>query len=258
MMPILGVCGDSYMSATQNGDRSDIIDSEGKHFTEILAKNLGYKYRTLARAASSNSCIRMQIEQLIEERVDFVIIGTTRSDRIEYPVKNSNHSFEPFYGIYNIKYDTHPDQSSLDKKFNMNTMFSETITNVLAGNYGYQDVRDEEQRESIKRYFMDIYDHHFRELQDTWIIADGIRSLIDAKIPYVILLHDFFYHHKLFINYNSRHILQGSKDFDPKLIPYTYENKNTTRRWHTTDEDQVDIAELMCNHMKTNNLLVWS
>lgn len=259
-MPVLGVCGDSYMSATTNGDRLDLKNSEGKHFTEILAKKINYKYYTLARAACSNSVIRLQIDQMIHDKVDFVIIGMTRADRLEYPAKYSNISFDKFslQGIFNFVYDTHPDRSSQNPKFNQNNMFTETITNVLAGNYGYKDVRDEEQRESIKRYFMDIYDHGYREKQDSWIISDGIRNLIDAGIPYLALLQDFSIYNQFFKIPNKRHVIRGSDPYLDKLIPFTYPANDGHRRWHTSDKDQVDIANLMCNYIQTNNLLVWS
>ena len=59
----LGVCGCSWMAATKNGTRPDILESEGKHFTEILAKRLGWNYFTLARSACSNTTIRLQIDE---------------------------------------------------------------------------------------------------------------------------------------------------------------------------------------------------
>jgi hypothetical protein len=257
-MPILGVCGDSYLSATVDGDRSDIRDSSGRHFSEILAKKLGYNYFTLARAACSNSAIRLQIDQMISEKVDFVIVGTTRSDRLEYPAKENKDRFHEFFGIYNFVYNTHPDLSSTNEKFNLNNMFTETITNVLSGNYGYRDVVNEDQRESIKRYFQDIYDHQFKQVQDTWIIADGIKELIRHKIPYIVLLHDFFHYHSFFTLPNIRHLLRNPNLPNQELIPYTYDSKFTSRRWHTLDEDQVDIANHMCNYIQSNNLLVWS
>lgn len=258
-MPVLGVCGDSYMSATINGNRLDLLDSEGKHFTEILSKKLQYDYYTLARAACSNSAIRLQIDKMISKNVDFVIIGMTRSDRLEYPAKYDTHCYNKYnlMGIDNFVYDTHPDRSSQSTEFK-NNMFSETITNVLAGNYGYRDVRDEEQRESIRRYFADIYDFGFRETQDSWIISDGIRDLIDARIPYLILLQDFVVYSRFFKNTNKRHVIRGASVETDKIIPFTYPATSGHRRWHTSDEDQVDIANLMCNYIQVNNLLTWS
>jgi hypothetical protein len=259
-MPTIGVCGDSYMSATLNGERADLRDSEGKHFTEILARKIGYTYFTLARCACSNMAIRFQIEEMINKNVDFVIIGTTRSDRLEYPAKRSLDScvFESYKGIYNFVYDTHPDRSAQNSQFGSNNFYTETLTNVLAGNYGYSDCIDEDQRESLRRYFMDIYDHKYRELQDAMIIAEGIRCLNDAKIPYVIILHEFFPHVRFFKKHNIRHIVRDNEKFDQRLIPQTYNGLGSNRRWHTSDEDQVDIANLMCDYIKTNNLLVWS
>ena len=68
-MPTLGVCGDSFMSATMNTEREETWDSEGRHFTEILAKKIGYDYFTLARAACSNNAIRLQVDEMIKQKV---------------------------------------------------------------------------------------------------------------------------------------------------------------------------------------------
>jgi len=47
-MPILGIAGDSFYAATQDiAGRSDCEGSHGKHFTEVLAKKLGYDLFTL-------------------------------------------------------------------------------------------------------------------------------------------------------------------------------------------------------------------
>jgi len=260
-MPTLGVCGDSFLAATQDHERrADLKGSPGKHFTELMSKRLGYDYFTLARGACSNTAIRLQIDEMINRKVDFVIVGTTSQNSIEYPIRNNKH-IELRKGIYSIIYDKHPNQSSLNPNFIDPHIVSETINNILAG---YGQVRDAEQFESIKRYFMDIYSEDIRKLQDGWIISDGIRALREAKIPYVVLLVPCLLYLGIstFDNPDNRILFDHIKH--RSCLPYYYElfdeetGKNTNRRWHVSDKNQVVIANNLCNYINTNNLLVWS
>lgn len=259
-MPLLGVCGDSFLAATQDHEwRMDLKGSPGKHFTELLAKRLDYDYFTLARGACSNTAIRLQIDEMIRQEVDFVIVGTTSQNRIEYPMKNKLVEFGK--GIYNIIYEKHPDQSSLNTNFTHPHIVSETVNNVLSG---YGQVRDEEQLESIKRYFMDVYHEDIRKLQDGWIISDGVRALREAKIPYVVLLVSGLLNLGIstFDKPDNRILHDHIKH--RSMLPYYYDTydedlgEDTPRRWHVSDKNQVVICENLCQYIQTNNLLVWS
>lgn len=259
-MPILGVCGDSFLAATQDHEqRVDLKGSPGKHFTELMSKHLGYDYFTLARGACSNTAIRLQIDEMIERKVDFVIVGTTSQNRIEYPMENRLVDFRK--GIYNIIYDQHPDQSSLNSNFTNPHIVSETINNTLSG---YGQVRDAEQLESLKRYFMDIYHDDIRKLQDGWIISDGVRALREAKIPYVILLVQGLLNLGITTFDNPDNRIVWDKIKHAQCLPYIYgpydeeTGTSTFRRWHVSDKNQVAIAEHLCNYIQTYNLLNWS
>lgn len=259
-MPLLGVCGDSFLAATQDHEwRMDLKKSPGKHFTELLAKHLDYDYFTLARGACSNTAIRLQIDEMIRQEVDFVIVGTTSENRIEYPIEKRHVEFRK--GIYNIIYDQHPDRSSLNVNFVNPHIVSETINNTLSG---YGQVRDPEQLESIKRYFMDIYHEDIRKLQDAWIISDGVRALREAKIPYLVLLVPGLLNLGIstFDNPDNRILFDTIKH--RQYLPYHYgfhdeeTGKDTHRRWHVSDKNQVVICENLCQYIQSNNLLVWS
>lgn len=262
-MPTLGVCGDSYFAATINDDlRSDLKDSHGKHFSEIMAAKLGYDLFTLARGACSNSSIRLQIDEMIKRKVDFVIVGVTSPDRLEYRTGESKYDFRN--GINNIVYDGYPDQSS-DNINSTGVLFSDTISNILAG---YGPVKDKDQFNAIREYFDQIHDTEFRHHQDSWIIANGIQELKDAKIPYILLGHAWLCYTNYFKFYsnNDRFLLRRSdKDiFDHnKYIPFHYDTfdedtgHHTTRRWHVSDRNQIRIANNLLDYINSKNLLVW-
>ncbi|MGA1379885.1 MAG: hypothetical protein ACO3Z2_08050, partial [Chitinophagaceae bacterium] len=244
-MPILGVCGDSYLAATQDlPHRIDCRGSGGKHFTELLAKKLGYDYYTMARGACSNTAIRLQIDDMINNKCDFVIIGTTWPSRLEYYLNEDKFNYS--MGIYNINYSYHPDISSLNKKFDENaSTISETIINVLDGS---GPCKDEAQKESLKNYLVHIYHDSIKTLQDAWIIANGITELENAKIPFLILVQECLADTlvKKYQTNNPRILVEH--DTTREFIPWRYDvydeetQKNTIRRYHVSDKNQIKIS----------------
>jgi|688.fasta_scaffold02953_14 hypothetical protein len=253
-MPVLGVCGDSWYAATQNIENNPAChDSEGKHFSEILANKLDYMLFTLARGAASNSCIRLQITEMVKRKVDFILIGTTSVNRIEYPLYH-DREYDPNLGLFNINYTFHPDQSSQYFSKNKEVLASDTLTNIFGNKNNHAPVRSEEQREAIKNYYLEAYDDKFREQQDSWIIASGIQMIRDAKIPYLLLGHPWLEHAGYFKD-SIRDVLY---DAEKGIIPWTYgvtSAPHATRRWHTVDETQVIVAEKLYKYITKNKLL---
>jgi len=249
-MPVLGVCGDSWFAATINGEQNDRLDSEGKHFSEILAKKLDYDLFTLARGAASNSCIRLQISEMIKRKVDFIIIGTTSVNRIEYPLDDTKE-YNPHIGIYNINYSFYPDHSAKYFKNSIEVLASDTLTNIFGNEVNCAPVRSEEQREAIKNYYLEAYDNKFREQQDAWIVASGIQMIRDAQIPYLLLGHPWLEYAEYFKRDSMRDILY---DAGKGIIPYSY-GVTGSRRWHTTDAVQITLAEKLYKYITKNTLL---
>lgn len=254
-MKVLGVCGDSYMAATTNtwGNqfRPDLDDSEGRHFTEILAKKFGYEYFTLARGACSNTAISLQVDEMIKRQVDFVFLNSTTPNRIEIPLKE----FEVDLGIFNVDYLSYPDTSGQKNRelFCHDNVLSETITNLMYnGDTTYPLPFSSAKREALKYYLAELYDEQVRRYQDMCIMAYCVCRLEDAKIPYI------FFNATNFTKNNNRVIhRQGPLDH---LVPMSslYHNDITTRRWHTSDETQVKLAENLYQYITENNLLTWS
>lgn len=248
-MPVLGICGDSWFAATKNIDRDDCRDSEGKHFTELLSKKLDYDLFTLARGACSNSAIRLQISEMVKKKVDFIIIGTTSVNRIEYPI-HDDRSFNVDLGIYNLYYTLYPDQSAEYFDKDKEVLASDTLTNIFGNEYNSAPVRSEIQRGAIKNYYLEMFDLNFREQQDSWIIASGIQEIKDAGIPYLLLGHPWLKYANYFKESN-RHVFLGGKS---ELIPGSY-GVSGVRRWHTTDDIQVILAEKLYHYIIQNDLI---
>lgn len=252
----LGIAGDSFFAPTQDLHyRPDCAGSGSKHFSEILAKMLNYEIYPLARGASSNSMIRLQVQQLVKDKVDFVIYGSTSAGRLDYPNVNRKRSYVAELGIYNFTYKQHPDLSSLNENFDENSMHSDTISSLLSG---YGDATSE-QRTAIKEYFNELYDERYKQVQDAFIISSGVQELINNKIPYIGLFDNFVSLIPYFKTSTPRHVIT-----DNTLLPFKYPSfdsetgTDTTRRYHVSDKNQIAIAERLCQYIQRYNLLVWS
>jgi hypothetical protein len=248
-MPVLGICGDSWFAATLNIDRDDCRDSEGKHFSELLSKKLNYDLFTLARGACSNSAIRLQMSEMVKKKVDFIIVGVTSANRIEYP-RYDDKVFDPESGIYNIYYTHCPDNSSKYFDKNQEVLISDTLTNIFGNKFNSAPVRSEEQRDAIKSYYLEMFDINFREQQDAWIIASGIQEIRDAGIPYLLLGLPFLKHTTYFKDTNRDILCDGNRG----IVPCVY-GVSGVRRWHTTDDVQIQLANNLYDYITKNNLL---
>lgn len=256
-MPVLGVCGDSFMAATIHfPDRPDTKDSEGKHFTEILSKKIGYDYFTLARGACSNSAIRLQIDEMVKQKVDLVIIGCTSGNRLELP--HINRKYVRNLGVYNLDYktDRYPDLSTKNNKFK-HSLISETLTNIFTDDRPFYkkifntiNFIDNNQLTALEYYIDYILDHEYKAEMDRWILQSGIKLLEDNSINYIMILNGVLQHEEKKYNYynNTKFI-----PYDSKLNPATY--PYGTRRWHTNDSSQEKIADLWYNYIIDNNFL---
>ena len=261
-MPVLGVCGDSYMAATIDGWRDDIKDSAGKHFTELLAKKIGYDYFTLARGACSNTAIRLQIDEMINQKVDLVIIGATSPNRMEFPKLGKKYNIRD--GVYNLDYniETYPDRSCENKKFN-NKIVSETFTNILTSDVPFfkkiinpdtisaRPNITNKQAKALEYYIDYLYDADYKKHMDSFILHSGYKALEDSNIPFVMILFDMEDSINIFSTENNHKIVYNNES----LNPWRWDQNNTTRRWHTTDKVQEEGAEMWYNYLLKHNLI---
>jgi len=243
---ILGVCGDSFMSAINDiGPDSGY----GKHFTEIIGKKLDWDVVTFARGGCSNQTIRLQIDEIIKFKPDFVIIGLTTPDRIEIPIDDLStlNYYDKFHqtnyliqdGLYNIQYDSYPDQSSNHNRFKLikPKLKSETINNILS-EVNANKYFTKEQIDALKQYYNYLYDFQWKTQQDNWIISDGLHKLIYNKIEFVVinshLNDDIFY-------YCNDKVIGKTHE----LNPWTYYNHNITTpfRFHLPEDIEIILAE---------------
>lgn len=253
-MKKLGVCGDSFM-ASIGYEENDLDNGYDKHFTELLAKKLGWDIVTFARGACSNQTIRLQIDEVIKEKPDLVIIGLTSPDRIEFPIydlsvsdyndKYNAKNYKIDDGLYNIDYNDYPDKSSNHLKFKEISpkLSSETIGNMFVGNHSTKinnyDI------EILQKWFQRFFDYTWKIQQDTWIISNGLRKLQDNNINFFCIIN--MLHQNEFSIFNNSII-----DNNSNLNPWLYFNPkgNVKYRFHTSLEDQEILSDLWYEFIK--------
>lgn len=247
-MKTLGVCGDSWMAAT--------VDAPGKHHGEILAKKLNYKHYTLARGAVSNLCIRLQLEQMVQDRPDFILVGTTSTSRIDFAIGEDSFTKE-FSGIFDYVYTNHPDVSSEDPRFTKGkkSLISETLNNMYSQGELVDDCLDKrhltpELLQAVKYYITYLHNQYLATVRDSCILSDMITLLNDSKIPYLLFDHITMGKSLSTIKKSKRIIQTGNK-----LSPHSFIDHASTRRFHTDDESQETVAENLYDYLISNDLL---
>ena len=256
-MSKLVICGDSFMSPISCNDNDDT--GCGMHFSELLSKKIDWELITFARGACSNQTIRLQIDEAIKEAPDYVIIATTSPDRFEFPINDMTSrdylkkyqlsSFENSDGLYNIDYNGFPDKSSKNKRFKDITpkMFSETLNNIFNHDSHYKYLTASE-IEILMKWFDRFYDMSWKKQQDSWIIADGLRRLIDNNIKFGFICGTL--DEKLFDFCSDKLISSGSQ-----LDPGFYYVNNTNYRFHTSLKSQEMLCDEWFNHLVLKDII---
>lgn len=144
----LVVCGCSFSAVSKT--------LPGSHYSEILAKHLGWELYNLARPGSSNNAIRYQIKQALEQQPDFVIVVPTFPDRIEVPClvpEDLAHQI----GNYNV--------------------MSETLSTLVDGEMGV----------AVKQYINHLYTPGWKQQVDEWVLISGLLELYLVGINFIVV-----------------------------------------------------------------------
>ena len=197
-------------------------DYPDQHFTQWLARHYDVKYKTFARGAASNTLIRYQVDQLIEDRVDFIFWSSTLADRIE--IKAEKVQGHP-PNLFDFDYQGLEDVSSLDSRFKEHpSIISNSLTNLLQHD-------DPKVVKNIKGFFVKNYDWRSKADQDAWIIHSTWVTLVRSGIPFVFIpAPDLQIKPKLndLLPMDAKNIID-----DYPLSPYTWEQTEVTP-YHTT------------------------
>ena len=203
----LAVCGCSFMTSSYNTyhmikgsfwpeyadveflDDLDIIKKEIErnwqykhclHFTDLYIKSKNFDYINLAYGGASNFLIRMQIDQAIKFKSDYVIVSATSSDRIEIPLTKFK------YSRLIRNYDNHSIEEHIAGVDNK-------ILSPIDNNYnlivwpGFERQLDLDRKTAVKYYLNFLSNNNMDNTKNYYIIQSGLDLLERLKIPYVFL-----------------------------------------------------------------------
>jgi hypothetical protein len=250
----IAVCGCSFSAV------SHLQEYNGTHWSEILAQKLDAELINYARQGIGNNVIRLQIEEAIKSKAEWVFIASTTEDRIEFPMNKfkkindgspnhssypeNQHGYKPELGLKNFNYgDSHP-----------YTMIAETLFSVidnLKHNYRIMKV-DKETRIAVEGYTAFLYDAHWKSQIDFWVLQSGLWRLHNLNInfafnPYITYIHDrnFSDMPDWFVKkyYMPSELSLGK---NANKFPFIGEDPG----YHTHPDGQVAIAELYYNFVK--------
>ena len=180
----LYTCGCSFMS----------VDFGGCHaitsFLDLYAQEKNFKHVSLGRSGATNFLIRLQIEEAIQQDADFVVIGTTSSDRIDLPIQAQAKKINLPINIRNVGY-IHYSSDSANNIDNLDPkIISDSIGSFSADLLpkGYEDPANVPAiLEAVKQYTAYMHNNAIATMKDYFIIADGIRRLMSLNIPFVLI-----------------------------------------------------------------------
>jgi hypothetical protein len=241
-MKKLIICGDSYMSPA--------IDYPNTHFSEIIADELGYELIAYSRSGMSNGGIAIQITSAMQRKPDLILLGTTYSDRIEFPINDPIPTNK--FIVENISYHhTTTSHVSIDPRFNtcaqlISTNLVEVLSNQFANTFELCD-QPRKKEKAIKDWFRYLYHPDWKNQVDTWMMYGVMHQLDQTGIPYIMcrdplnLAVSCPWLKNASISRNINKIMDERKQVDEgsSSLPY-----------HTSIETQAIVAECLIAYMK--------
>jgi hypothetical protein len=238
-MKKLIICGDSFMSPA--------IEYPNTHFSEIIADKLGYELISYSRAGMSNGGVAIQIDTAIQRKPDLILVGTTYSDRIEFPINDPKPTDK--FTIDDISY--HHTTTSLSHNTSLvpqliSTNIVEVISNQFFNTFELCE-QPHKKEKAIKDWFRYLYHPDWKNQVDQWMMYAVLHKLHESTIPYMVcrdplnvvpecswLKYDALVWHINKIMDDRKQVDEGGLN-----LPY-----------HTSIETQAIVAECLIAYMK--------
>jgi hypothetical protein len=225
----IAVCGDSYCVADTAPER--------EHFSQVLEDRYNYKIIPLALAGCSNVCIAFQIKKALELEVDAIIYNMTFPSRVDI-ILDSSHIWLPA-GLKNFVY-PFVDNAGYGSEHvgkNNSPIFS-TVPDLLEEKLGLVKNLKKEHIDAVKSYFLNFYNHLFKQEIDSWILA--------------YWHHQILQHNKVAIPLINNSSIKT--EFDPTLGQAIYDftklNQVYPKVYHTDAQTQSITADRIHQHIK--------
>ena len=207
-MKKLAVCGCSYMTSSYHlyqeikgqswpdyseveyltdGDlKTELFDQyhyEHKlHFVDLYIQDKNFNYINLAYGGASNFLIRLQIEQAIQFKPDYVIISATSADRFEIPLQKFefNKLIRNYDNNQSERHITGSDNNILASSSNKKNL-------IIWPTMEESHTLSLDKATAIKYYLNFLNDQSLNEIKHYYIIQSGLMMLETLNIPYIFL-----------------------------------------------------------------------
>lgn len=207
-MKKLAVCGCSFMTSSYHAyqlikgaswpDYSEVeylTDCEVKreifdhwryehklHFIDLYIQSKNLSYINLAYGGASNFLIRLQIEEAIKFKPNYMIISATSSDRIDIPLREFQ------YNKLTRNYDNNQSEKHITGGDN-GILASEVDEKNLIVWPGMPECQtmSSDKKTAIKHYLNYLDDYKLNEIKNYYIIKSGLMMLETLNIPYIFL-----------------------------------------------------------------------
>lgn len=186
-MKTLYSCGCSFMAidTKQTGITS---------FLDLYCKEKNFKHVGLARSGATNFLIRLQIEEAIKQNADYIVIGTTTSDRIDIPIQAKEKDIQMPVELKDIDYQGYRSQSVNYVDTSNPKIISDSINNWTTSNYQTvfhkNHTRTEisqAQIDAMKHYVAMLHNFSLEQTKDYYIISEGLRKLISLGKEFIFM-----------------------------------------------------------------------
>ena len=245
------VVGDSWMSPhINNTGRADLQDIEGKHFTELLAKEFDWNIIHLSRSSASNNLIRLQVETAVEKYSPHLIFyGTTTPCRTEIPTGLAEYELGRYLNNFNYFEYSSALSSELVKAENP-AMIADSISNVIEDHARKTELLNEHQIKAMELSTVHLYHEPWKEQLDAWIVQSGVDLLKRKGIPFVLIP-------QWFLMRDYKHLFESAKHIAPdELCPWhwTQDQGSFARPYHVDDHNQMLGARKWILYLIQNKL----
>ena len=178
-MKTLYSCGCSFMTVDTRTDFG--ITS----FLDLYCAERSLKHVSLGRSGATNFLIRTQIEEAINCKADYIVVGTTTSDRMDIPIPTREKDIQWPVKLSDVEYKGYRSASAENIRNPDPKVISDSINNWTTDNYTWvfhDNVRRTEVTEAqitaMKHYVAELHNFQLETTRDYYIIAEGIRKLM--------------------------------------------------------------------------------
>ena len=212
------------------------VDYPGKHFSEIVSKNLGLELVAYSRSGMSNGGIALQILEAINQGPEIVLLNLTFSDRIEFKLDGFPLERTTFRSLdYSL---SSTDMSVQDKRFG--PLASDNLVSLLNNNTHYP----KDKLTAVRIYFEELYCEEWKGQTDSMMMYAVLDTLHKSNIPYLIIQDNL----QLERCPCPISWIGDKNNISQQLVPLFNKPKEFDPGFHTSFETQQELAQFVLNH----------